>query len=275
MLIVALAIAPAAAQTGPDAQPPVLTPSVQSTTPLPLTDAQRAAPAENVVDIIIKGNRNVSRDKVLANIGTRIGRPFDQVTFEKDIRKLTAKNWFVHVHPLPREHVAGGVIITLEVVERPTLEYVKFLGNKKIKQKKLANEAGLKKGDPLDIYAVQDGQRKDRVVLPEQGFNDVKVTILEGNKPGDHGAVYLINEGVIQKFKAVNFVGNSPTRRARWPAAGRSSSRSPRCSGSSRDRSTARRSTRTSTSCSTITAASGSSRPTSAATTNTTTRKTA
>ena len=51
-----------------------------------------------MVDIVVEGNRTISRDKVLANIGTRIDRPFDQATFEKDIRKLTAKNWFVHVH---------------------------------------------------------------------------------------------------------------------------------------------------------------------------------
>ncbi|HEY2894143.1 MAG TPA: POTRA domain-containing protein, partial [Pirellulales bacterium] len=73
-----------------------------------------AAPApERVVDIRVVGNRTISREKVLANIGTRIGSTFDEPTYEKDVRKLSAKNWFVHVRP-QAEHVSGGVIITLE-----------------------------------------------------------------------------------------------------------------------------------------------------------------
>jgi outer membrane protein insertion porin family len=183
--------------------------AVEPTTPLPASVEEPAAPIERVLDIRIVGNKTISRDKVLANMGTRIDRPFDQATFEKDIRKLSSKNWFVHVHPLPREHVAGGVIVTLEVVERPVQEYVKFLGNKKAKSRLLQKEAGVKKGDPLDIYAVQDGQRKIESYYQSKGFNDVKVTILEGSKIGDHGTIYLINEGKVQKFSAVLFEGNS------------------------------------------------------------------
>ena len=43
----------------------------------------------------------------------------------------------------------------------------------------------------------------------DKGFNDVKVTILEGNKLGDKGAIYLINEGVVQKVWSVKFEGNT------------------------------------------------------------------
>jgi outer membrane protein insertion porin family len=206
-LSIALVAAPALAQNGPDAQPRNLAPT--ATQPLPSLTPPPSTPQENVVDIIIKGNHTITRDKVLGTIATRINHPFDQATFEKDVRKLSAKNWFVHVHPLPREHVPGGVVITLEVVERPTLEAVQFLGNKRVKERILRKEAGLKKGDPFDIYAIQDGQRKIESYYQGKAFNDVKVSILEGTKPGDRKAVYLINEGVIQKFHKVTFVGNS------------------------------------------------------------------
>ena len=211
ILSLALTTAPARAQNNPDQQPRGLAPvPAQQSKPLPsLAPPLAAAPQENVVDIIIKGNHTISRDKVLGTISTRINHPFDQATFEKDVRKLSAKNWFVHVHPLPRQHVPGGVVITLEVVERPTLEAVQFLGNKRVKSRHLAKEAGLKKGDPLDIYAIQDGQRKIESYYQGKAFNDVKVSILEGTKPGDRRAIYLINEGVVQKFHKVTFVGNS------------------------------------------------------------------
>ncbi len=165
-------------------------------------------PTETVLDIRIVGNRSISREKVLANMGTRIDRPFDQATFERDVRKLAGKNWFVDVQPR-REKVANGVIITLEVVERPTLEYVKFLGNKKIKVHTLAKEVNLKKGDSLDPFAVEEGQRKIETLYQTKGFNDVKISILEGTKPTDRGAVYVINEGQTQKIWKVKFEGNT------------------------------------------------------------------
>ncbi len=167
-----------------------------------------APPEERVLDIRLVGNARITREKVLSNIGTRIDRPFDQATFEKDVRKLSSKNWFVQVQP-KTEHVSGGIVITLEVVERPVLQYVQYYGCKKVKPKTLAKETGLAKGDALDPYAVQDGARKIESFYQGKGYNDIKVTVVEGTKPGDRGAVYLINEGKVQKFSKINFEGNS------------------------------------------------------------------
>jgi outer membrane protein insertion porin family len=175
----------------------------------PMPPPPAAAQQERVLDIRVVGNNTISREKVLANIGTRIDRPFDQATYENDIRKLSTKSWFVHVQPRT-ERVPGGIIITLEVVERPVLKYVSYVGNVKIKSRKtLEKETGVKKGDALDPYAIQDGARKLETFYQAKGFNNVKVTVLEGTKPGDRGAVYLINEGKIQKFSTVKFEGNS------------------------------------------------------------------
>ena len=51
--------------------------------------------------------------------------------------------------------------------------------------------------------------RKIETYYQTKGFNDVKVDVLEGNKPSDRGAVYLINEGKAQKVWAVEFEGNT------------------------------------------------------------------
>lgn len=193
----------------PGAPPPVDAVPPQAFPPSPEAAPFVSAPHEHVLDIRVVGNSAISREKVLANIGTRVGHPFDQTTYERDIRKLSTKNWFVHVTPRT-ERVAGGVVITLEVVERPVLQYVKYIGNVKVKSPKtLSKETGLKKGDPLDTFAIQDGARKIESYYQAKGYNSIKVSVLEGTKPGDRGAIYLINEGSIQKFSTVKFVGNS------------------------------------------------------------------
>jgi len=140
LVAVALCAAPARAQSrAPGA--------ATNTNIVPLPGAARTAPVPRprVLDIRVVGNRTISREKVLANIGTKIDQPFDQATLSGDVRKLVGKSWFVHVDPQV-EQTPGGVIINLRVVERPTLEYVKYLGWKKIKPKTLAKQTGLKKG---------------------------------------------------------------------------------------------------------------------------------
>lgn len=145
---------------------------------------------------------------------TKVGRPFDAPQLQRDVKMLMSKGWFVDVKPR-RDNVAGGVIITMEVVERAILEYVKFLGNKKVPKGSLAKQVDLKKGSPLDPYMVDEGKRKLEDYYKGKGFNGIQVTILEGTKLNDRGAIYLIHEGPEQKIKIVHFVGNTITTEAR------------------------------------------------------------
>ena len=201
LVTVAMCAAPVRAQVGAPGR-------ARGVTSLPSATRAPTAPHQHVQDIRIIGNRTISREKVLANMGTKINQPFDQATFGRDVRKLVGKSWFVHVEPYT-QRVPGGIVITLRVVERPTLEYVRYLGWKKIKPKTLAKKTNLKKGDSLDPFAVEEGARKIETFYQTKGFNDVKVEVLEGNKPSDKGAIYLINEGTIQKIKKVRFEGNT------------------------------------------------------------------
>lgn len=167
-----------------------------------------------VVSVNVVGNRNISTSKVLAAINSRPERPFNQAMFEKDVRTLAAKGWFLDVKPI-REMVPGGVALTFKVVERPTLQYVKYIGNKKVKEKTLAKKSELKSGGALDPYAIEEGRRKLEEFYKERGYNHVQITVIEGTKPGDRGAIFLINEGTSQKVWTVKFIGNTIASDAR------------------------------------------------------------
>jgi outer membrane protein insertion porin family len=203
LVCAAVLSATAVAQVAPPAGPPS-----SGTLPLPPTTDPIAVTSLQVVDILIEGNRKHKREAVLSAMTTRIGHPFDQAAFEKDIRKLTSKSWFVHVVPT-KEYVAGGVVIKLSVVERPVLEYVKYFGIEQVGLRSIEKETGLKPGDPFDPYAVREAARKIESLYHSKGLNDVKVDIPEGTEPGDHGAVFLVNEGKKLKFGDISFEGNS------------------------------------------------------------------
>ncbi len=163
--------------------------------------------AENVIEIRILGNDSIPASKVAGHLSTRIGRPFDRSVVQRDVRQLANLGWFIDVKPL-YEKTPQGRIVIFQVVERPTIRYVTYLGNVEVSDKKLTKETSLKAGGAVDPYAVEEGRRKIREFYQGKGYNNVQVTILEGTKPRDQGIVYLINEGKAQKIWKVSFVGN-------------------------------------------------------------------
>ena len=118
-----------------------------------------------------------------------------------------SRGWFVDVQPT-YEQAPNGRIVIFKVVERPVVRYVEYLGNYGIRTKKLAKETDLKVGGPVDPYAVQEARRRMIDLYHRNGFNNVQISILEGDKPTDHGIVFVINEGTAQKIWKVEFVGN-------------------------------------------------------------------
>jgi outer membrane protein insertion porin family len=170
---------------------------------------------EEIVDVRIVGNRAVSREKFLREVRTRPGRPFDLPTVEEDVRRLNATRKFLDVKTLYERPPQGGIVVIFQVVERPMLEFVRYLGNGQIKSSKLAKETELKPGDPLDPYAVEEGRRKIEELYKKKGFNRIQVTVLQGNKLGDRGAEYLINEGKSQQVWSIKFEGNTIASDAR------------------------------------------------------------
>ena len=166
-----------------------------------------AATDEPVVEVRVVGNKLVPTPQVLNEMQTRVGRPYDPVMVQRDVRKLASKSWFVSVEPQIQQTPAGRIVV-IKVVERPAIRYVEYLGNKNIRDTKLTKETGLKVGGTIDPYEVEDARRKIIDLYKTSGFNDVQVTILEGNKATDTGVVFVIDEGASQKVWKVEFVGN-------------------------------------------------------------------
>ena len=191
------------AQSGQRAAPAV--------TALPAPGEMRAVenlPTQMLVaDIQIEGNSGINTSRILGQLVTRKGRPFDSDIVQSDVRKLYHLGWFSNVSPLYEDTPQGRIVI-FRVTERPTIRYIQFLGAKKIKIKKLEEQVGLKRGETIDPYRVEEGRNRLEEFYKSKGYNRVQVVIEEGDTVSDRGVVYVINEGVHQRLWNVKFEGN-------------------------------------------------------------------
>lgn len=175
--------------------------------PVDARSTTAAGKEEMVVQVRVTGNGKIPLEKVLSHIRTRAGRPFDTELIEEDVRRLNATQMFVQVTPYWQK-VPDGRVVIFEVLERPMLHYVKYVGNK-LKKRTLEKEAGIKPGDALDTFAVEEARRRLEDYYHSHGYPKARVTIVEGNKPSDRGTIFLINEGQKQRILWTDFVGNT------------------------------------------------------------------
>lgn len=161
-----------------------------------------------IARVEIKGNESVKRSKIESYLKTRAGRMFDPIVLETDASALWASGLFRDVRTFTRQS-PEGVIVTIEVFERPTVRHVKFVGNRAIADKTLKKQADIDVGDALDVYAVEEARRKIEEYYRSKGYSKTQVSILEGDRLQDRGVVLAITEGPQQRIWSVDFIGNT------------------------------------------------------------------
>jgi len=197
------------------AQLPPSTPAPVAPTALPEPAPPAAATidANRIVEVRIEGNHATEVSK-LPKLVTRAGQIFDPQAIEEDVRTLHRSRKFVDVHP-KYVRVKEGVVVIFQVVERPMLRYVKYIGNEKVSTRTLRKKSEIDVGDSMDPYIVEEARRRLESHYHEKGYDAARVSTVEGSKPGDKGAVFLIDEGRSRKSLWTGFVGNSIASDAR------------------------------------------------------------
>lgn len=191
-------------------------PSASLLPPSPSDVAVQKPPAEEdmVVQVRVAGHGQIPMPKILPHIKTRAGRPYSLQLIEEDVRRLSSSGMFVTVRPLS-QRVEGGWVVIYQVIERPLLTGVFYVGNQAIKKKKLSAEAGIKAGDPADPFEVAEARRRLEEYYHSKGFSSARVAVVEGDRPEDRRVVFLINEGNKQRILWTGFVGNTIASDAR------------------------------------------------------------
>jgi outer membrane protein insertion porin family len=169
-----------------------------------------AMPVVKSIDVQFVGPETVSRDKILANMRTRVGKAYSPNVTEEDIRNLYATGNVSNVR-IFGEPQTDGVKVIVVVATKSTVAEVAIRGNVRFKESKLRDQISTKPGDALSEAALEADKQKILEYYRGKGFGDIDVRYrTEGNEKQGTSRVYFdISEGAKTKIDRVVFEGNS------------------------------------------------------------------
>ncbi len=172
--------------------------------------AQEPAPIVRDIEIQYVGAPTVSRERILANMRSAVGKAYSQQAIDEDIRTLYASgsvdNVRIFGEPLP-----NGVKVIVVVQTKATVAEVALNGVTKLKTKSLKNDLTVKAGETLNAANLEIDRQKILEEYAKRGFPETTVTydVQTNDVTGKTRVVYNVAEGGKQVIGDISFQGNA------------------------------------------------------------------
>ena len=176
--------------------------------------APQSAPAPPIirsVDVQYTGAQAVSKERILAQMRTKVGQPYSSQVVEQDIAALYKTGAIQNVRIFAQPE-GDGVKVIVAVQTRAILREIEITGAERIKPKRLRKEIKLPLNRAVDEQQLEEARQKIIDVYQGQGFTDVSVQFRVDpidEKRGTARVVFTVNEGVRGAVKQVRFEGNA------------------------------------------------------------------
>lgn len=172
-----------------------------------LVAGEAQAPGERIVRVVLRGNVRVTSHLILGQMRLREGSPYSPAAVDEDLKRIYKLGEFDNVVIRPQKE-ADGLVLVVEVTERPVLARLIFEGGRKFKDSELEEAVGVKAGSVLDRSKVFSGARGIERKYREKGYYFVSVTLDEARLAKDHVAAFAIAEGPRVRVRKIEFAGN-------------------------------------------------------------------
>ncbi|MBN98013.1 MAG: outer membrane protein assembly factor BamA [Gemmatimonadetes bacterium] len=171
-----------------------------------------------IVEIEVEGNlRRVAESLILSTIGLSPGVELSMENVQIAVHDLWNLNVFEDIQ-VYREYVEGGVKLIIEVEEAPTLEGIRFKGQKQLKEKEMEEALGLIEGQVITATSVARGRQKVLDLYKDKGYLRAEVS---GKRfaAEEEGKVFLqydIKEREKVKIKRINILNSYALEGRKW-----------------------------------------------------------
>ena len=156
----------------------------------------------------IRGNKKIETETVRVKIESKIGTFFSQQNVQKDIKTLYGLGYFDDVS-VELELFEGGVKLTFNLKEKPTIISLDFQGNEEFEADKLKESITITPGAIANYSLIMDNIEKIIAFYQSQGYWHVNVIPIIRNISEDSVAItFQIEEGPKVKIKKITIEGN-------------------------------------------------------------------
>ncbi len=171
-----------------------------------------------IADVKVKGNDRIEAEAIKGNIKSKKGELLKPEQVSDDIRSIFKMGYFEKVDAEVADTPAGKVL-TFIVQENPTVQEVKIVGNKKIKEKDILAAIVTKPYSILQQSVVSDDVQKILKLYQQKGYYNAEATSKIDYPKDPHKAVVTFNIDEKKKvyIKTIEFAGNKniPARKLR------------------------------------------------------------
>nr|MDQ6940837.1 hypothetical protein [Verrucomicrobiota bacterium] len=162
------------------------------------------------VEVRYTGPETVSREKILAQMRTKVGQTYSDTIVEQDIRNLYATGQLQNVR-IYGEPAGDQVNVIVAVQTRASVRAIEINGATRMSAKSLRKMIKVKMNGPLSEEALGTARQDIVDAYRAKGYNDIDVRY-EVQTDQEHGtsrAVFTINEGVKGAVSRIHFAGNA------------------------------------------------------------------
>ena len=173
--------------------------------------AQDKAPVVRSIDVQYVGAATITKERLLANMRTRIGQPYSEEVVKEDIRNLMATGSVVNVRIFGEAAGTDGVKVIVVLQAKSKVTSVELVGVKAFKESRIREKISTKPGDVAGEEAFEADRQKILDYYQSKGYSDVIVSYRAtgGEKTGTTRVRYEVEEGQKNWVGSVRFEGNA------------------------------------------------------------------
>lgn len=163
-----------------------------------------------IKSVVFKGLKNIDKKDVDGLVSSFTGRRFTDSLYESLYERIDNLDYFDEINPevTPADSKHSSIIITINVVERPSVSRIFVKGNSQIRTTEIKDAASIKEKDIFNSSKLPADERAIRNLYLEKGFTNARVS--SETKTTDKGVeiTFQIDEGRSTVVAGVKFIGN-------------------------------------------------------------------
>jgi outer membrane protein insertion porin family len=163
------------------------------------------------LEVEYTGPATISKERILAQMRTKVGQPYSNEIVQEDIRALYKTGYIRDVRIFAQPE-GNGVKVIVAVQTRAIIREIEITGAEHVSPKRLRKEIKVRLNQAVDEQQLEDARQKIIDIYQGRGYTDVSVQFRIDPIDEQHGTarvVFTVNEGAKGAISQVRFEGNA------------------------------------------------------------------